>query len=212
MTQDEMKNLDFEFLLDKSGSMEAKDCKGGKSRWAYGQEAISALATKAEAYDSDGITVVPFASWDVSMPKSTRIHEGVTAAKVAEVFKEHEPNGSTNTAGVLQARLNAYLERKAKGSTKPLLAIVMTDGEPTDKEAVKKVISDFTKKISSRKEAAIQFIQVGSDAAAKTFLEELDDGLTSGTYKAAHDIVDTMTVDELENYTFSELVEKSFSD
>lgn len=199
----DMKNLDIEFLLDKSGSMVEADCPGGKSRWNYAQETTLALATLAQQHDPDGITVVPFAG-------NFKVYESVTAAKVKEVFAENSPGGSTETAKVLKDRLDAYFTRKSRGGAKSVCMFVMTDGAPTDQQAVADVIVAATKKMEKDEEIAIQFLQVGKDAEAGKFLQYLDDNLTSRGAK--FDIVDTVKIDEVENFTIEALIEKSFND
>jgi uncharacterized protein YegL len=199
----DLKNLDLEFLLDKSGSMTTGDCPGGKSRWSYGQETTLGLAKQMEAHDPDGITVVPFAG-------QFKTYEGVTAEKVAQIFKENAPAGSTDTAKVLKARLDAYFERKAAGKAKPTCILVMTDGAPDDQNAVADVIVEATKKMDEDGELAISFVQIGLDLEASKFLAFLDDGLTAKGAK--FDIVDTVKLAEVENFTPEMLIEKAFAD
>ncbi len=202
MTLD-MKNLDIEFLLDKSGSMATNDCQGGKTRWQYGQETLLALATTAAKHDPDGITVVVFAG-------GAKTYEQTTPAKVTQIFQENEPAGSTNTAEALQARLDAYFARKANGTAKSTCILVMTDGEPNDEAAVERVIIEATKQMERDEEIAISFIQVGRDPGATKFLTRLDDGLVAKGAK--FDIVDTLKIDEVENFTVEQLIEKAFAD
>lgn len=213
-------NLDVEFLLDMSGSMGTRDCANGKkTRWEYGQETGTALAKAVEPYDDDGITVTVFNN-------SHTTFESVRSQLVAATFKKYSPNGSTNTAGVLKARLDAYFDRKekAKGKKgglftkavppsappKPVLLFVMTDGVPDDQNAVKRVIIDAANKIEKDEELAICFVQVGNDPGATAFLKSLDDDLTS--QGAKFDIVDALPIDEVENLTIEELIEKAFTD
>jgi Mg-chelatase subunit ChlD len=199
----DLKNLDIEFLLDKSGSMVTRDCPGGKTRWEYGQETTLALATYSEKHDPDGITVVPFAG-------SYKVYEGVTAEKVGQVFKENDPQGSTNTAAVLASRLDAYFARKAQGGAKSVCMLVLTDGAPDDQDAVANVIVAATKKMDADEEIAISFIQIGQDAGASAFLQYLDDGLVAKGAK--FDIVDTVKIAEVENFSIEQLIEKAFAD
>lgn len=198
-----IENLDVEFALDKSGSMVNQDCPGGKSRWQYGQETTLALAHYTSKYDQDGITVVPFAG-------SFKVHEGVTPAVVNQIFQEHSPMGSTNTAAMLQNRLDAYFARKASGNTKPLALFVLTDGAPDDQNAVARTIIDATKKMDRDEEVAISFIQIGQDPEATKFLQRLDDQLSKEGAK--FDIVDCLTISEVENLTPEQLIEKAFND
>ena len=200
----DLANLDVEFLLDKSGSMGMnRDCPGAKSRWEYAQETTLALATYAQKFDKDGITVVPFAG-------NHKVYEGVTAEKVSQIFQEQSPQGSTNTAGVVKARIDAYFDRKSAGNAKPLCLFVLTDGEPEDQNALVREIVNATKRMERDEEIAIQFVQVGHDAGATKSLQFLDDQLVS--QGAKFDIVDTTPISEVENFSAQELIEKTFAD
>ena len=72
------------------------------------------------------------------------------------------------------------------------------------------MIAEMTKQLQSRKELAISFIQVGKDPAATEFLKTLDDDLVKAG--AALDIVDTVTLEEMEEYSLSKILEKAFTD
>ena len=107
-----MSDRDYTLIIDKSGSMSTPDQVGGRSRWEIAQESTLALARKAEQFDPDGITVYVFSG-------RFKRYENVTSAKVAQIFQENDPAGTTNLAGVLQDALNNYFQRKASGQTKP---------------------------------------------------------------------------------------------
>lgn len=196
MSKKNLSAYDLILAIDKSGSM-AEAGAHGKSRWIEAQETTLALARKASEYDQDGITVVPFAN-------THRVYENQTADKVAQVFAENEPNGGTDTAGVLSTIFGAYLERRAAGSAKPIIVVAITDGEPNDQAAVRKAIRDFAEQLTDNgegdtDEARVLFLQVGNDPLAKAFLCDLDNGLG-----AKFDIVGTKTCDELEGLTLTE--------
>lgn len=196
-----MGNVDVEIIVDKSGSMTTCDAAGGKSRWKYAEESTLALATLADQVDQDGIAVVPFSN-------NYKVYEGVTAAKVAQVWQENSPMGGTDLAAPLKDRLAAHMARRAAGGTKNTCILVITDGEPNDRKAVKQVIIDATKQMQADEELAICFVQVGNDAGATSFLTELDDTLQSDGAK--FDIVDTVKIDEVQD--LASLVEKAFAD
>ena len=59
-------------------------------------------------------------------------------------------------------------------------------------------------------ELAISMIQVGNDTQATRFLKALDDELEG--VGAKFDIVDTITIDEMEDYTLSEVLLKAIND
>jgi uncharacterized protein YegL len=196
---------DCTLIIDKSGSMSVKDQKGGKSRWNAMQESTLALASKCEEIDPDGITVYTFSG-------RFKRYENVTSSKVQQIFTENEPLGSTDLAGVLQDAVNGYFTRKASGQTKANgeLILVVTDGEPDDRKAVMRVIIEASRRMEKDEELGISFIQIGSDTEATKFLKALDDEMKS--VGAKFDIVDTITAEDLENFTLTEILLNAIAD
>ena len=200
----DLKNLDIEIVVDKSGSMGSNtDTPTGKTRFEFAEETAVALAQQTAKFDPDGITVSVFAG-------KHKTYESTTPDAVARIFQENVPMGSTNTAGVLAARLDAYFARKAAGTARSTAILVLTDGEPDDEAAVARVIVDASKKLDRDEEVAIQFIQIGRDQKATAFLQRLDDQLVS--QGAKFDIVDTLLITDVEDLTPAELIEKAFTD
>jgi vWA found in TerF C terminus len=198
-------NRDYTLIIDKSGSMSTKDKPGGASRWQIMQESALALANKCEELDPDGITVYLFSG-------KFKRYDNVTAAKVTTIFQENDPSGRTDLAGVLTDALANYFNRKSKGqtATNGEIMLVVTDGEPDDRKAVMQVILDATQKLDRDEELAISFIQVGIDAAATQFLKILDDDL--GKAGAKFDIVDTITMNDMEDLTLKEVLLSAIGD
>ncbi|MDZ8261296.1 VWA domain-containing protein [Nostoc sp. ChiQUE01b] len=200
-----MSDRDYTLIIDKSGSMSTPDQVGGRSRWEIAQESTLALARKAEQFDPDGITVYVFSG-------RFKRYNDVTSAKVAQIFLENDPSGTTNLASVLQDALNNYFQRKAAGKTKPNgeTILVITDGEPDDRKAVFEVIIHATRQMERDEELAISIIQVGSDAQATKFLKALDDQLQS--VGAKFDICDTVTLDDLEEMSLVDVLTNAITD
>jgi uncharacterized protein with von Willebrand factor type A (vWA) domain len=196
---------DYTLILDKSGSMALKDQAGGKSRWSVARESAEALATKCEELDPDGITLYVFAS-------RFKRYDGVTAASVARVFLENEPCGGTDLAGVLQHAFESYFERKRAGNAKRLgeTIVVVTDGEPDDPRAVMRTIVEASRRIDRDEELGVSFVQVGDDPDARRFLKVLDDDLARAG--ARFDIVDTVTLDEMEDIGLTETLLRAVND
>lgn len=194
-----LQNRDYTIIIDKSGSMYTKDHMGGKSRWALMQESTIALANKCEELDPDGITVYLFSG-------RFKRYDNVTSAKVVQIFQENEPSGTTDLAAVLQDALNSFFQRKASGKTKQNgeTILVVTDGEPDDRKEVMKTIIEASRKLDRDEELAISFIQVGNAPEATKFLKILDDELQSAGAK--FDIVDTVTMDDMEGMTLTEVL------
>lgn len=195
VSEEALKNYDIIVAIDRSGSMGIKE-KNGSSRWKIAQESTEALVRKAAEHDADGVTVTIFGG---SIVKS---YENVSDADavVTKIFTENQPNGGTPTDEMLSKHLDAYFAAKAAGSNpKPILIAVITDGEPTSRGTVAKVIKEATHKMDKDEEIGITFLQVGSDADATDFLTKLDDDLTAEGAK--FDIVDTKKLEEVESIT-----------
>jgi uncharacterized protein with von Willebrand factor type A (vWA) domain len=194
-----LENRDYTLIIDKSGSMATPDQKGGRTRWVAAEESTFALASKCEQFDPDGITIYTFSG-------RFKRYENVTSSKVMQVFRENDPSGTTDLASVLKHATDNYFQRKTAGETKPNgeTILVITDGEPDDRKAVMKVIIEASRRIDRDEELAISFIQVGTDANATRFLKVLDDELQSAGAK--FDICDTITMEEMEEYSLSEVL------
>lgn len=199
MTHQILTNRDYTLIIDKSGSMTRQDIASGKSRWKLMQETTFALASKCEELDPDGLTIYTFSG-------RFKRYDNVTANKVDLIFSENEPSGRTNLSGVLQDALNDYFQRKALGKTKVNgdTILVVTDGEPDNRKAVMRTIIEASRKIDKDEELAISFIQVGTDPVATKFLKVLDDELQSAG--ATFDIVDTVTMEDMEDFTLTEVL------
>ena len=198
-------NRDYTLIIDKSGSMATPDQKGGRTRWVTAQESTLALASKCEQFDPDGITVYLFSG------KFKRF-DNVTSSKVIQIFQENDPAGTTDLAAVLKHATDDYFQRKANKQTKANgeIILVVTDGEPDDRKAVMKVIIEASRKMDKDEELGISFIQVGTDYHATKFLKILDDELQSAGAK--FDICDTVTMEDMEDMSLSEVLLNAIND
>ncbi|MGL5807952.1 MAG: vWA domain-containing protein [Xenococcaceae cyanobacterium] len=192
-----VQDRDYTLIIDKSGSMSTTDRSSTKTRWDVAQESTLALARKCEQLDADGITVYLFSS-------RFRRYDNVTSDKVTQIYQENEPMGRTDLAGVLQDAIDNYFVRKAQGQAKGETILVITDGEPDDRKAVMRTIVDASRQLDRDEELAISLIQVGNDPIATQFLKALDDQLENAGAK--FDIVDTITIEDMEELTLSEVL------
>ncbi|MGB3758644.1 MAG: VWA domain-containing protein [Rivularia sp. (in: cyanobacteria)] len=200
-----LENRDYTLIIDKSGSMSTPDQASGKSRWEVMQESTLALARKCEKLDPDGMTVYLFSG------KFKRFDD-VTSDKVAQIFMENDPAGTTNLAGVLKDATDNYFKRKAAGKTKANgeTIIVVTDGEPDNRKAVFEVIVNASQQMEKDEELGISLVQVGRDAQAMKFLKALDDQMES--IGAKFDICDTVTFDDMEDMSLTEILTNAITD
>ncbi|WP_016952062.1 VWA domain-containing protein [Anabaena sp. PCC 7108] len=200
-----LENRDYTLIIDKSGSMATPDQKGGRSRWVVAQESTFALASKCDQFDPDGITIYLFSG-------RFKRYENVTASKVVQIFQENDPSGTTDLAGVLKHATDDYFQRKSANQTKANgeIILVVTDGEPDDRKAVMKVIIEASRKMDRDEELALSFIQVGTDPNATRFLKILDDELQGAGAK--FDICDTITMEDMEDMSLSEVLLNAIND
>lgn len=197
ISREKASEYDHILLIDQSGSMgDPSDKMKGASRWQEAREFTEGYARYAEGVDDDGLTVITFNS-------NATVYDGVKADAVKEIFAKNTPFGGTRLAPALEAAL----KKKFKAG-KPAIIMVITDGAANDMDEVKATIIEATKKIERGEEIGIQFIQIGSDPAAKEFLENLDDNLKGAKF----DIVNTLTREQAEGYSIEQLLYLALND
>ncbi|QUS62060.1 VWA domain-containing protein [Synechocystis sp. PCC 7339] len=200
-----IENRDYTLMIDKSSSMATADDPNGPTRWEIAQASTIALAQKCEEIDPDGITVYLFSG-------RFRRYDNVTAQKVAYIYANNEPMGRTDLASALKDGLDNFFQRRQAGQTKPNgeTFLIITDGEPTDRKAVIRLILEASQKIDRDEELGISLIQVGNDKKATAFFQALDDQLQAAGAK--FDIVDTVTMEDMQGMSLSDVLLKAIMD
>lgn len=197
VTQQVLSEFDFKVLIDRSASMGTEDMKG-RSRWAYMQETAEQFCRELDKIDADGIDVILFSGAGLDP------YSNVNAAKVRDLFANNAPRSSTPLAQALQMAFD-----QAARASKKVFILCFTDGEPDDKEAVKRTIIAQSNRQERDEDLTILFVQVGYDAGATRYLKTLDDELTGAKF----DIVDVKTIDEAEKFnSVAELVVAAIDD
>lgn len=188
---------DFIIGLDASGSMASPSKRfAGKTRWQEAQETIFSIASALGQYDEDGIDLVIFGG-------GVALEEGVTGARVNEIFAARSPRGSTPLAEALQV----VVDKQAR-TGKNTVAIVFTDGEPDDKQAAERVIVNAANAIAEDENLTFLLVQIGDDAAAGAYLDHLDDGLSGAKF----DIVDAISAKTADTMEPIDLINKAIND
>jgi len=196
LTPETASEYDFVIGLDASGSMAVGSTRyPGRTRWQEAQETIFGLASILGQYDTDGIDVVVFGG-------TVDVFEGVTADKVASIFQQRSPRGSTPLAEAIQ-KIDAL-----NGDGKKAVAIIFTDGEPDDRAAAEAAIVAAAAKQEKDEDFTILFVQIGDDQGAAKFLAHLDDGLTAAKF----DIVDTISAADADKMEPIDLINKAIND
>ncbi|MBX9938711.1 MAG: VWA domain-containing protein [Candidatus Obscuribacterales bacterium] len=169
------------FMIDKSASMDTRDCPGGLSRWQWCKQHIGEIYLADNGLLANDISIVTFDS-------QFRSFRNCSAGQLSTVFQDIAPDGETNMAQALQESLD--LLRRPLESGKPALIAIISDGRPTDAENLKKVIIDRVNSLSDPKLLSIVFIEVGTP---EKYLKELDTELVPKGAKA--DVVTVMPME-----------------
>lgn len=185
MTTNNLANFDFKILIDTSGSMGSNDPGKIGTRLQRAKESVIGLVGELSQVDEDGLDIIFFGGETVTH------FPGVKSTVDVETAFSRRASGGTPTAEALAKAFEV-----AGKSDKPDFIIVITDGEPNNRQAVKDVLIKQANSQANDADLTVLFIQIGDDASAASFLAELDDGL----HGAKFDIVDTMTQAKADSY------------
>jgi hypothetical protein len=106
--------------------------------------------------------------------------------------------------------LDHVIQEYLSSKQKPIICVVITDGQPDDEAALVSVIVNATKKIANREEIGLEFVQIGKDSHAHAFLDRLDNNLTKEGAKL--DIVNTVSADDLGDKLISDVLIASLTE
>ncbi len=180
---------DFIICLDISASMSATDCPQGLTRIKYATEQFKTFAAEASKYDTDGVSLYAFGMNVHAFPDVAADKIDETANKILGLSLE----GGTRTDAVIQKAYDEHVTRKNEQT----VAIIFTDGEPMDANAVFSTIANITNKLTNEHEFAISFVTVGNRSSnLEAFLTKLDDAIPGAKY----DIVDVKKLEEVDFY------------
>ena len=166
---------DIVIFGDDSGSMNSEEPKEDNlTRWELLKQVVKTIGFWATLMDSDGV-VVRFIN---SMQEGDGISN---SAKIDNMFRTVRPSGGTP----LGEQLDAKIIRKivipviqSQQIERPVLVLTVTDGEPSNRAAVKQTILNCRNFCAQTKygenAVAFSFAQVGSDRNATSYLGELD--------------------------------------
>ncbi|MCJ1461653.1 hypothetical protein MMC07_000250 [Pseudocyphellaria aurata] len=226
--------FDTVFIIDDTGSMQLpliKDEADGPNRWDVTKDALKHIAEIAATHDEDGIDVLFLKAEEFN---ENNIKSGQRVEEILEDIDVTDENHGGGTKfksqldEVIRGHLHKYedyveelaaYDKKFKGRAgmrapkepKFLNVIVITDGEADDDEEVEEYIVKVAKKLDKmdapKNYIGIQFIQIGDDEKATSFLARLDDELRTQA-NPIRDIVDTTPYYGSEsNISFSQVLE-----
>ena len=197
MTTNNLANFDFQVLIDTSGSMGSSDPGKIGTRLQRAKESVIGLVGELSQVDEDGLGIIFFGGETVTH------FPGVKSTVDVETAFNRRASGGTPTAEALAKAFEV-----AGKSDKPDFVIVITDGEPNNRQAVKDVLIKQANSQNADGDLTVLFIQIGDDAAAGAFLTQLDDDLVGAKF----DIVDKKTQAEADAYpTLAALIEDAIN-
>lgn len=152
-------------LVDSSASMNTKDCPDGLSRWEWCRKQAADLYKDGKAPTLSQINISTFNS-------TLRLHNNCKIDDLSKIFQQNIPEGETNMAPALEDAVSSVNSQLYSG--KPAVLAVITDGRPTDVEAVKKRIIQTTNSFRDPSLLTIVFIEIGNP---ERYLSEFDNDL-----------------------------------
>lgn len=182
---------DTVIIVDRSLSMKEKDCPradfyGDKkiSRWEWCQQQMANLANRAASFYNNKVRLVLFSD-------SAKTFDGAYLGNIPSLLKSVRPYGGTQTAQVLQRELSNYFARRhaSPESVKPLVVVIITDGKPSNMQALKETVIDATHRMRYADEISITYLTIGNEENSVAVANELDNGMVA--QGALYDIVQT---------------------
>jgi hypothetical protein len=176
---------DVVFVVDDTGTMrlpaEGSPTKipkdfTGKTRWNLVCEALEYLADVTAQRENDGIDIYFLLNKTLNKRKVKDGQSVLNRLQRVDLMKK----GSTRFEPTLNPILREYMDRLRRAgndSVRPLDVIVLTDGDAQDKIATNKLIQRTAKELDSlgvpENQVGIQFVQVGEDKKAATWLKNV---------------------------------------
>lgn len=170
-------------LIDSSGSMSKADCPLASaqepanlpqtvpnsnellSRWKWSEKELKKLE-KDLGEHTEPLTVLTFNA-------ASKLHNAANLKNLKSVFEETKPGGQTDTTAAVRKQLEAYMTRANSPAAKPLYLVVISDCAPDNPSSLTSTVIDASKKIGTKSESHIAFLQIGNDDRGEKFLQRL---------------------------------------
>lgn len=173
-------------LVDRSGSMDERDCDG-QTRYSYVGEKLQVFVPEA-AKSAFGNKVT-----GIFFNASVHAVDLVSANDVKEAQKKYGTGGSTGTHSALEA---AFAEHQRNPSI-PTMVFLVTDGHPDSNDKVDQEIVSITQRVNKAEDFRVMVLTVGvRDSNLTAWLQHLDADL--GPLGAKFDIVGQNNLQEVD--------------
>lgn len=175
-------NYDIVFVVDKSESMQRKDCflmpdaseditappDRHLSRWQWCQKQIANLFKL-------GGKSFPLSKL-ILFSDDFKVYENVGVEELASAFMSNKPRGTTQAAKAIKPQLKQYFANKARFGdvTRPMLIVVISDGGLSSKLPLRRAIIEATDQMDRPDEIAITFLKIGHDIRSANLEHDLN--------------------------------------
>jgi hypothetical protein len=187
----QLSHYNFQIIMDRSLSMQARDCPLQLSRWDWCGAQAALIAKSLEPFVTNGLTLIPF-------NHGFDVYEHATTHNIVDVFNDHGFKLGTYLYEPLANRFDEYF-KNTDPNKKPLLLVVITDGEPwpnPQPEMVKTELVNASQRMTSADELIVVFLQIGdNDQNGRNYLVDLGSNLMG--QGARYQYIHTRTFDEL---------------
>ncbi len=197
-------NKQYIICGDISASMNQLDSKcAGQSRFDYMIEKFRSFIVEASDFDPDGPTIILFG-------EDVKVFPNTTIDKVESSLISVQFEGFTNTHMALEAAWNQHKAEKSELSKEGkahsgTVVFIFTDGEPTNRAALERKITEIANAVDRDDEFSIGFILVGTvPQELRSYLHKLDDELN-----VKYDIVG---ISEIEGLSFLKAVNNAINE
>lgn len=196
-------NPNKEYILagDISGSMSCfDDACGGNTRYRYMLEKFQLFIKTAEDFDEHGAPTI------MLFGEKVRIFEHKKYEDIRSTIENIEFEGLTNLHLVIEEAYRLHRDDKSKLALARAFhpgthLIVFTDGEPTNRAAVERIIARIISEIDTEEEFQINFLTVGKvDNSVRNWLDGLHDKMEDKKINPRD--FDIIHVDKLEDVNF----------
>ncbi len=181
-----------EIIMDRSLSMRQKDCPGGLSRWDWCGAQTTDIAKDLSPYLKSGLTLVPF-------NHGFDVFDNASPENIVDIFNDRSFILGTRLCEPLTFLLDRHFKERKPGS-KPLLIVVITDGEPwpnPEPDDVRNELVKASNQMNDANDVIVVFLQIGgNDKHGRDYLVDLGSNLISEGSK--YQFVHTVTFEDLE--------------
>ncbi|QQR57374.1 MAG: VWA domain-containing protein [Candidatus Melainabacteria bacterium] len=170
-----LKEFDIVFVVDRSGSMFNPLASTGKARWQWVKEQIPQFCSEAQKRSQITFTLCLFNN------KCT-IEKNLSADDVRRSLYDTVTTGSTDLASAFKEVLRTHTD-----SGKPVMLIVLTDGQTLSSGDSENVILNFADHATAGKRFQLVCIQSGQEQEGARFISALKrDCASRGISKSVH--------------------------